>query len=444
MNITKNLNIQYLLILFLFISSYFGVALINLTIFSILIYFFFKIKKFQFDIADKLLLLLGIYFALSSILNPDYFLNSIIFLKFVFLFLGVKVLFKDLNKENFEKINIISLVIIFFIIFDLFYQKIFGEDIFGFKTINGERLTGPYKDKMIPGGIILYIGFYFIFYNYLKLLISKKISFKFLSFFILLAFSLSVLITGERMNFISVILLLVTSLFLYRNRLHIFFTIIALSVSFIVILNDQYLSDRYKSFLFTLKPTLSEKSFNYNEIKKFEDEIKKNNKNLEKKSMYRVNFFDTTWGSHYLTAYEMIKKKPFFGNGIKSYRDLCGDQIIQSVTKDKRCSTHPHNIHLEIISETGLVGYTIYLALIILILIQSFKIIKYNKNYKKDYIYFLFLSSLLIFIAIVFPFKSSGRFFSSFFGYLFWLNLSVLNGSIFLLKKKYFQNFKII
>ena len=54
MNITKNLNIQYLLILFLFISSYFGVALINLTIFSILIYFFFKIKKFQFDIADKL------------------------------------------------------------------------------------------------------------------------------------------------------------------------------------------------------------------------------------------------------------------------------------------------------------------------------------------------------------------------------------------------------
>ena len=112
-------------------------------------------------------------------------------------------------------------------------------------------------------------------------------------------------------------------------------------------------------------------------------------------------------------------KKPLFGNGIKSFRDLCGEQNIDSVTKDKRCSTHPHNIHLEILSETGLVGYLIFLTFISLLLLNSYKIILNKRNYYKDYLYLIFISSVLIFIIMIFPLKSTGRFFSSFFGYLF-------------------------
>ena len=38
------------------------------------------------------------------------------------------------------------------------------------------------------------------------------------------------------------------------------------------------------------------------------------------KNEIRRKFFDTTPLSHYLTAFEMIKKKPLFGNGIKSFQ----------------------------------------------------------------------------------------------------------------------------
>ena len=92
----------------------------------------------------------------------------------------------------------------------------------------------------------------------------------------------------------------------------------------------------------------------------------------------------------------------------------------------------PHNIHLEL-SETGFVGYLIFLTFISLLLFNSYKIIINKRNYDKDYLYLIFISSVLIFIIMIFPFKSTGRFF--FFGYLFWLNLSILNASIFVLKK---------
>ena len=135
-------------------------------------------------------------------------------------------------------------------------------------------------------------------------------------------------------------------------------------------------------------------------------------------------------------------KKPFVGNGIKSFRDLCAKQNINSLSEDKKCSTHPHNIHLEILSETGGIGYLIYLTLLLLIISNSYKIIINRKNFSKDNYYLIFLSSFLIFLILFFPFKSSGRIFSSFFGYLFWFNLSVLNASIFVLKKRYLSYLK--
>ena len=435
MNNVKILNIPFFLILMLFTSPYFGVGLINFTILGISIFFIINIKIYEFDLVDKILLSLGIYFILSSIFHPSYFLNSVIFFKFIVLFLGVKTLFNFLSKINFEKINLICLSIIIFLVFDLFYQKIFGEDIFGFQTLNGERLTGPYKNKMIPGGILLYISSYFIFYNYLKFISSSKVYLRLVSFFIILVFTLAILITGERMNYLSLLLLLIFSVILFKNKTHFLFTIIVIFISFSVIINDQYLSTRYKAFIFTLKPTLTEKSFNQDEIIKFKEDIK-NNK-IEGKSKDDINFFDTTWGSHYLTAFELIKKEPLFGNGIKSFRFLCGKQKIETVTKDKRCSTHPHNIHLEIISETGVVGYLIFILFISILLFNSYKILKNNKLYSNQYLYLIFLTSVLIFIITIFPFKSTGRFFSSFYGFLFWLNLSVLNASIYSIRKKY-------
>ena len=47
---------------------------------------------------------------------------------------------------------------------------------------------------------------------------------------------------------------------------------------------------------------------------------------------------------------------------------------------------------------------------------------------------------ILLTLTIIFPFKSTGRLSSTFFGCLFWINFSILNSSIYYLKKKYLKD----
>ena len=70
-------------------------------------------------------------------------------------------------------------------------------------------------------------------------------------------------------------------------------------------------------------------------------------------------FKDNHHKAHYLTSYEIFKDNKIFGSGIKTFRYLCGDKKYENIkTKyaNHRCATHPHNIYLEILSETGIFG----------------------------------------------------------------------------------------
>ena len=60
---------------------------------------------------------------------------------------------------------------------------------------------------------------------------------------------------------------------------------------------------------------------------------------------------NTIYGAHYLTAIEVIKDNPIFGSGIRTFRIMCLDHQTQilSFNRIDGCSTHPHNLHLEII-----------------------------------------------------------------------------------------------
>ena len=71
------------------------------------------------------------------------------------------------------------------------------------------------------------------------------------------------------------------------------------------------------------------------------------------------------------------------------------------------CSTHPHNYLLEFLAEHGLVGALFYIGLIFFVILELSSI----KNYsKKDHKVLLGLGCLLL--AIMFPLKPSGSFFS--------------------------------
>ena len=100
-----------------------------------------------------------------------------------------------------------------------------------------------------------------------------------------------------------------------------------------------------------------------------------------------------------------------------------------------RCSTHPHNLHLELLSEIGIIGYLIFLTLIFIVFFEAIKLI-INKNKILMKVYMFFLLPFILCITLLFPIKSTGRLSSTFFGGLFWFNFAILYASTYILKKK--------
>ena len=78
------------------------------------------------------------------------------------------------------------------------------------------------------------------------------------------------------------------------------------------------------------------------------------------------------------------------------------------------CTTHPHNIYMQLLAETGIIPFFIVLSLFFLV---SWKLIKISieslilnkKNQNKDY-----LTLVYIFYAVnLFPIAPSGNFFNN-------------------------------
>ena len=84
------------------------------------------------------------------------------------------------------------------------------------------------------------------------------------------------------------------------------------------------------------------------------------------------------------------------------------------------------HMHLELLSEIGIVGYFIFLLILALVFYEATKIIINRNKYSKEIIFVFFATSLILTLTIIFPFKSTGRLSSTFFGCLFWINFSIM------------------
>jgi O-antigen ligase len=104
------------------------------------------------------------------------------------------------------------------------------------------------------------------------------------------------------------------------------------------------------------------------------------------------------------------------------------DEAIISLYEFKNgCNTHPHNIHLEFLSELGSIGY-LFLLLAMLFVFYNFVLIilnrkKFNKISNNN-IFFLFI--LLGLANNLFPFFPSGSFFNNWLSIIFYFNLGFL------------------
>jgi len=111
----------------------------------------------------------------------------------------------------------------------------------------------------------------------------------------------------------------------------------------------------------------------------------------------------------FLTAIDTWKINKIFGNGIKSFRIDCAK--FQSHKKNRTCSNHPHNYYLEILTETGVVGFLIVVFIGSLFLIYILKNFKFFRGNNLNDLFFIATSINLI--LEMFPIKSTGSFFST-------------------------------
>ena len=134
---------------------------------------------------------------------------------------------------------------------------------------------------------------------------------------------------------------------------------------------------------------------------------------------------------HFNSGIQVWKSNKVFGGGLKSFRLNC------TYGNNQTCNTHPHNYLIEILVDTGLVGFILIYLIFIFSIFNFYKFYKYDLNSKALYIPFF----LIIFLEI-FPLRSSGSFFTTGTACITFFMLAVTIGCSSLKKNKYKYKYK--
>ena len=397
-----------------------GNLFVNIFIIIICFSFFFLKKDFKIFNYQVLytLVILSIVFLISS-LNSTYLeysvLKSATYIRFFLFLMILPILIKKI-EINFNTFGLSFLVIVFFVIFDTLVQLFFGKDIFGipeYKAYN--RLSGPFGDELIVGNFVFYFGFLG-----LALLSNNKFLDNYFLFLIFVIFGVFSFITGERNTFLSYLLFMFL-LFMFSKK-KIVITISILTVVIITLslfLNFERFKTKYNPYLIATQNIDNFKSINQNNDYFLKNDNNYNNFNVIKLKDIIIN---SIWFSHYRAGIKIFEKNKLFGSGFKTFRYECRDMFPDIEQRDEEkiiCTTHPHNMYIELLSDTGLFGFLFYLILILSCLFMSVKKNFYIKKFDVSIINCLF-------ITFIFPLKPHGSLFSTSSAFVFWLIFSFL------------------
>lgn len=387
------------------ISIIFGpaISLINTLIIGIIFLSFSLNKKFYYFKRIEIILLFMLYFYLifNSMVSIDKSIGiyrNLGFIRYIFYFLAINYFFY-LTSNN-QKVFKFWLFILFIFLFDVYFERFSGSNILGYGKIeidgvvqpNGDRVMSFFKDEPVSGAFIF--GFIFLLIGFVLSNFKKDIFSIFLSFLILTIFLVGILITGERSNTIKVFVGCFIFLFFIdfiKLRTKIIIIFLFLGIFSIIISSSDYIKMRYVGQV-------------YNQI-------------VDKEARSKLS--DNLYIQLYKSGYTVFKNNPLFGVGNKNYRVETCDNEKKNINKNYYCTTHPHQIYFELLSEHGIIGFLIILSIIFFLTFRLLKKILLSKNYIQVGAFIYILSNFI-------PILPSGSFLSDFNLTLFMLNFSIM------------------
>ena len=376
-----------------------GNLLINFFTILISISFFLNLKDNKKYFSDKSFYLL-IFFFISLLINnivsidpQNSFPRTIKILFIIFFVIEIKRLV-NIYKTNYLKYVFLSWsLILLFLSSDIIFETIFGHNIIGIKSYMPGRVASFFGDELVAGAF--FHGFILFFFSYL---INVNIKDNKLLFIIIAILVISFLI-GERSNFIKVFL----SILIFSSlAIKIDYKLKTLSTLIILVLIAIFINfnDFYKSRYYNQIKTIFS-------INGYQEYIKK-----------------SQYGAHRDASIKIFNEYFLFGVGLKNYRLEVGKKKYENndfLKTEFRVATHPHQIHHELLSETGIFGYLCFLIFLVLSLYYGIKSYLINKN-------LYLLSSIIFILTSVLPILPSGSFFSTYTGGIFWLNYAIMLG----------------
>ena len=349
---------------------------------------FFKKKYFYF------FLFFWIYLLFNSLINNfnlDSFGTSLVYIRYGIFVIAIATLL-DFNEKFIKYFFYCILICFIVLILDGFYQYFFGENILGWK--NGSRTSSFFGDEKILGSYLS--RFWPIFFGLSIFIFKQKEKIFMLLILIFILSEALIFLSGDRSAFLyinlSAIFVILFSHKLLKLRL---FTLIT---SFILI-----------SIISIANPTAKERVFDHT--------LKQMNLGNNNSEIY---IFSQQHTHHYITAYRMFLDNKVFGVGIKNFRNFCNNKDYE--VSELSCSTHPHNTYIQILAETGLIGFFFLLIVLFYFLKYIIKhaILKFNgKKFFNDF-EICILSGILIYL---WPFVPTGSIFTNWLSIIMIINL---------------------
>lgn len=354
-----------------------------------------KTKNYNFlkPLLIRILLLLWLWFMFSSFFassnNFSSFASSFVYIRFILFFIAcTSWLFTEINALKFA-IKIITLTMLITIC-DSLWQFFTEYSITGNPKYDLVRLTSFLKRPNVGTYLLKLIfpitGLWLITIN-----INNK-KHLFLSCSLLLCTIGVICITGERTATALALIFLIFSLFAIcinskSHRAYMIAAIICIISAFMLV-------------LYSVPYILSRALGLINDVSDFSSSL---------------------YGQLFQASILIWQDNIFTGAGLMQFRHACA--VLEQKGLIHYCTTHSHNIYLEILSETGAVGLILFVTFIILCISKTLRVALANHRDIKIFTSaILALSGLCI---IFFPISVTMSFITNWSAILNWLGISL-------------------